>query len=63
MVAERPPVLKSGKRAKFIAAIEEAKAAAAAKKQEWTKSAWHMVPEDVPFKKEAQVQQPGMSDC
>ena len=51
---ERPPVKPSGKRASFIQAIEDKKAEEARRKQEWADSAWHIVAEDIPFKKEAE---------
>ena len=51
---DRPPVRPSGKRAAFIKAIEEAEAAEEARKKAWADSAWHVVPEDTPFKKEAE---------
>jgi len=43
-----------GKRAGFIKAIEDAEAAEEARKKAWAESAWHVVPEDTPFKKEAE---------
>merc|ERR1740124_1203504 len=53
MRGERPEVVASGKRAAFIRVIEEAKAAQAAKEKAFEATAWHEVPEDATFKKEA----------
>ena len=51
MVDARPTVVPAGARAPFIEAIEAKKAAAAKLRQEWADSAWHVVTEDMPFKK------------
>ena len=53
LVPERPVVVPSGRRATFIKALEEAKAEADARQKEWANSAWHVVKEDISFKKEA----------
>ena len=55
MVDERPPVVPSGKRAAFIQALVDAKAAEERRKMEWEQQAWHVVLEDTPFKKEAEL--------
>ena len=54
MREERPEVQPSGKRAAFIRAIEERKKADAAARQAWADEAWHVVQQDIPFKKLAQ---------
>ena len=45
MLEERPAVRPSGKRAAFIQAIEDAKAAADERARAWCDSAWHVVQE------------------
>ena len=55
MVEARPEVVPSGKRAAFIQAIAEAKAAEDKRKQEWAERAWYVVEEDLPFKKQAEL--------
>ena len=54
LVDKRPAVQPAGKRAAFIKAIEDAKEERKRRKQEWADSAWHIVTEDTPFKKEAE---------
>lgn len=51
MVEERPAVRPSGPRAAFIEALQNAKAAEEARQKEWAEQAWHVVEEDMPFKR------------
>jgi GNAT superfamily N-acetyltransferase len=55
LVEERPPVTPSGKRAAFIQALEDAKLAKERRRQEWEDSAWVVVAEDLPFKRQAEL--------
>ena len=55
LLETRPPVMPSGKRAAFIQAIEDAKLARERRKQEWEDSAWVVVAEDLPFKRQAEL--------
>ena len=52
MAEERPAVVAGGARATFIKALEDEKAAEEARQKAWADSAWIVVPEDAPFKKE-----------